>query len=86
MKNKSRTLPDGAYEALEGLKAQAEAAILMMTDKDSGKAKLRLAHSKMSANDSWTRKIIRAIMTSSDKRTIDTVDNVWLEEKFSGAI
>ncbi|MDU8350418.1 hypothetical protein RYA05_00755 [Pseudomonas syringae pv. actinidiae] len=80
-----RTLPDGAYEALKGLKAQAGAAMMLLPgdNKAEGRKALKAAHAQMSANDEWVKKIFKAIMNGDGKTTMDSADEEWLEKTFA---
>lgn len=81
-------LPEGAYAALEGLKAQAGAAIQMFPTNDAetkkqGKAALAVAHGKIAANDQWATKIYRALSVAGGEHTVVSVDDKWLERTFA---
>ncbi|GAB0154690.1 hypothetical protein [Marinobacterium sp. BA1] len=78
-------LPDGAYAALEGLKAQADAAMMMVPGKNKaeGKKALAVAHAKIAANEEWAKKIVNAIMIGDGQKTVATADSEWLERTFT---
>ncbi|MFG6179704.1 hypothetical protein ACGTN6_20940 [Halomonas sp. THAF12] len=80
-----RKLPDGAYAALEGLQGQAKAAMAMLPGQDKAEAKeaLRAAQAKMAANEEWTRKIVKALMSGDGTTTTETADAAWLERTFA---
>jgi RNA-splicing ligase RtcB len=89
---KSNKLPDGAYAALEGLKAQAGAAMLMLPgtpreEAAKGKKALKAAHAQIAANEPWAKKIMNALMKASragDRQiTVVTADAAWLERTFA---
>ncbi|MBD8089095.1 hypothetical protein IFT48_03805 [Pseudomonas fluorescens] len=76
-------LPAGAYAALEGLKAQAKAAMQMFPTCDkatrtAGKKALGAAQATMKANEEWVTMIIK-LMRFEDK-CLDDVDVQWLEK------
>lgn len=81
-------LPEGAYAALEGFKAQAVAAMQMFPTNDTetikqGKKALAVAHGKIAANDQWANKIYQALKASGGEHTVVSVDNKWLERTFA---
>ncbi|EPG9766629.1 hypothetical protein M0K88_004894 [Escherichia coli] len=78
-------LPDGAYEALAGLKAQAGAAMLLLPGNDVAKGKkvLKIAHAQIAANEVWVKKIVSAILGGDVQTTVATADDAWLERTFS---
>lgn len=78
-------LPDGAYAALNGLKAQAGAAMLMLPgrNKAGGKNALANAHAQIAANEVWAKKIVKALMSSGGQTTVDSADAEWLERTFA---
>jgi hypothetical protein len=78
-------LPEGAYAALEGLKAQASAAVRMFPGNNvvEGKKALKTAHAQIAANEVWAKKIMRAILAGDGKTTVETADAAWLERIFS---
>lgn len=78
-------LPDGAYEALAGLKAQAGAAMLMLpgNDVEKGKKALKTAHAQIAANEVWAKKIVSVILSGDGQITVATADDAWLERTFS---
>ncbi|MDH4602323.1 hypothetical protein [Pseudomonas syringae] len=85
-----RKLPESAYAALEGLKAQAGAATLMLPGNDvkEGKKALKTAHAQMAANINWVDKIIKAISAAHSENTeltVVTADAEWLEQTFGEA-
>ncbi|TOA68034.1 hypothetical protein [Vibrio parahaemolyticus] len=77
-----RTMPDAAYLALDALKRQAQAVTAnnMQGDKEA----LHQAQSDMSLVNNWTTAITRKLLSNSDGRTIDTIDEQWLEQQFNG--
>ena len=79
-----RTLPDGAYDALQGLKAQADAAMQMTPGGDKIQAKHALgdAHRLITSNEIWVKRIIKALMHEKGKITVPDATNEWLESKF----
>lgn len=80
MTTPTRKLPAGAYESLQGFKAQAAAATLMIDgDKKKGREDLRAAQKLMSDNPEWTTRIYRALMTHGG---IEQADDTWLERIF----
>ncbi|AXH59615.1 hypothetical protein [Pseudomonas amygdali] len=79
-------LPAGAYAALEGLQAQAKAAMMMYptNDKDTrkaGKQALREAQSTMHVNEAWVSKIMQVLRLHG--KCLDQIDAQWLERKMS---
>ncbi|WP_115855678.1 hypothetical protein [Kushneria indalinina] len=72
----NRKLPDGAYVALEGLQGQAKAAMAMLPGQDKTQAReaLGVAQAKMAANEEWTRKIVKALMSGDGTTTAETAD------------
>lgn len=80
-----RILPDGAYDALKGLKSQAEAAMQMLPggDKTEAKKALNDAHRLISSNQVWVKRIIKALMQEKGEITVPEVTNEWLENRFS---
>lgn len=80
-----RTLPEGAYNALNALKAQAGAAMMLLPgdNKVEGRKALKAAHSDMSANEDWVKKIFKAIMKGDGQTTIVSADAAWLEKTFA---
>lgn len=80
------TLAPGAYAALEGLQAQAKAAMMMYptNDKDTrkaGKQALREAQVIMHANEAWVTKIMQVLRLYG--KCLDEIDAPWLERKMS---
>lgn len=80
-----KLLPEGAYAALEGLKAQADAAMLMLPgeSKTEGEKALAAAHAQIAENAVWARRIVAAIMAGDEKTTVVSVDAEWLERTFA---
>lgn len=81
-------LPEGAYAALEGLKAQAGAAMQMFPTNDGktkadGKKALTVAHGQIAANEQWAKKIYRALSAAGGEHTVVSVDAEWLERTFA---
>ncbi|MFK4136665.1 hypothetical protein ACI2KR_31005 [Pseudomonas luteola] len=76
----TRMLPEGAYLALEGLKAQAKACML---PKDEQKPALAAAQLKMMQNDIWTKTIVKELLKGKNGHTINTIDDQWLEDVFA---
>lgn len=81
---KESRLPSGAYAALEGLKAQAEAAMQMVPTNDkaaraAGKKALGAAQAIMKANEEWVSLIVRVLRLEG--KCLDEVDVQWLERK-----
>jgi len=79
-------LPAGAYAALEGLQAQAKAAMQMYPTNDkntrkAGKKALREAQAIMHANESWVIKIMQVLRLEG--KCLDDVDALWLERKMA---
>lgn len=86
-----RKLPDGAYDALEGLKAQADAAMMTFPTNDAktkakGKKALAVAHDQIAANEQWAKKIHRALIAAGGELTVVSVDTEWLERTFSADV
>ena len=84
--SQATTLPRGAYSALEGLQAQAKAAMMMYptNDKDTrkaGKQALREAQVIMRANEDWVVKIMQVLRLEG--KCLDEIDAPWLERKMS---
>ncbi|WP_326430377.1 hypothetical protein VQ574_20800 (plasmid) [Stutzerimonas frequens] len=80
-------LPEAAYAALDALKAQAGAAMMMLPGKDKteGRTVLAVAHAQMEEHEVWTRKIVRALLSGKGQTNIETVDAEWLVRTFEGA-
>jgi len=78
-------LPEGAYAALAGLKAQAGAAMMMLPGEDltAGKKALAAAHGQIAQHETWAKKIVKALMASKGQTTVDTADAEWLERTFA---
>ena len=86
-----RKLPDGAYAALAGLKAQADAAMMTFPTnnaetKAKGKKALALAHVQIAENEQWATKIYRALRVAGGELTVVSVDAEWLERTFSADV
>lgn len=81
----TQKLPESAYAALAGLKAQAGAAMMMLPGEDlaAGKKALEAAHAQISQNEIWARKIVNAIIAGKGQVTVDTADDEWLERTFA---
>lgn len=81
-------LPEGAYAALEGLKAQADAAMMMLPGGDvaAGKKSLAAAHAQIAQHEAWAKKIIKALMASKGQVTVVTADAKWLEHTFAESV
>lgn len=84
----NRALPEGAYEALEGLKEQATIATELLPS--SGKSEIAdakhrmgVAQAKMAANEDWTKLIVQALMRGDGMVTAATADEHWLERTFA---
>ena len=80
-----RILPDGAYDALQGLKSQADAAMQMLPGGDKIQAKQALsdAHRLIASNEIWVKRIMKALMQEKGKITVPDATNEWLESKFA---
>jgi hypothetical protein len=81
-------LPKGAYAALEGLQAQAAAAIATRPDNDAetvaaGRKRLASAHAQMAKHTVWVNKIVKALMNSKSSVTVQTADAHWLAQTFT---
>lgn len=59
-------LPDSYKQALKALQDQANAAMLMTSDKAAGKAALVDAHRQMAKYDAECRKIVRLVMQGAE--------------------
>lgn len=81
-------LPNGAYEALDGLKEAAIIRSKMNLKKDDphAKALLRAAHRKALKNPIWTKKIMAAINSDDCYISRFTMSYLWLEQKFSSEL
>lgn len=85
--NRSTSLPESAYEALEGIKGQAKAAALMLSahlsggDDSSAREALIVAQDLMAANEIWVYLILDA-MEGADI-SVDELNIEWLEKTFS---
>lgn len=81
----TQKLPEGAYAALAGLKAQAGAAMMMLPGEDqaAGRKALAAAHVQISQNEAWAKKIVKALMAGKEQATVDTADAEWLERTFA---
>lgn len=80
------TLPPAAFAALEGLQAQAKAAMMMFPTNDketrkAGKQALREAQVIMRANEAWVLKITQFLRLHG--KCLDEIDAPWLERKMS---
>ncbi len=81
----TQRLPDGAYAALAGLKAQAGAALIMLPGEDigAGRKALAAAHAQIAQHEDWAKKIVKALMASKGQITVETADSEWLERAFA---
>lgn len=80
----TKKLPESAYAALAGLKAQAGAAMMMLPGEDlaAGKKALAAAHAQIAQNETWAKKIVKELMAGNGQTTADTADDEWLERTF----
>lgn len=81
-------LPRGAYAALEGLKAQAEAITATLPGSDpktavAGRKALSAAHRQMTENRAWVSKIFTALVNDKSGITVQTADADWLAQTFT---
>lgn len=77
-------LPAGAYAALEGLQAQAKAAMQMYPTNDkaqraAGKKALGAAQAIMKANEEWVTLIMNVLRLEG--KCLDEIDAQWLVRK-----
>ena len=84
--NNSTPLPESAYAAIEGIKAQAHAAALMFDAHSSGaddsipKEALIIAQDLMAINEIWVYLILDAMEVENS--TVDNLSINWLEATF----
>lgn len=78
-----RALPEQAYNALKGLKGQAQAVKKQIADQSVCRKDLVEARKLMSASQPWTSAIVNKLLANKDGLTIDDIDEAWLERVFA---
>ncbi|WP_338924494.1 hypothetical protein V0M98_33305 (plasmid) [Pseudomonas silesiensis] len=78
-----KILPEQAYEALKGLKAQVAAVNDQIEKRHQCRKALSEAHQVMEENEPWTSAIVRKLMINKEGLTIEAVDDAWLEKVFA---
>jgi len=78
-----RVLPEQAYNALRGLKGQAQAVNKQIAEKNNCRKDLVEAQKLMSASQPWTSAITKKLLTNKEGVTIEDIDDAWLERVFA---
>lgn len=78
-----RVLPEQAYNALRGLKGQAQAVNKQIAENNKCRKDLVEAQKLMSASQPWTSAIMKKLLANKEGLTIDDIDDAWLERVFA---
>jgi hypothetical protein len=77
-----KILPEQAYNALRGLKAQAAAVNEQIEQGHQCRKALGEAQRLMAANQPWTSAIVKKLSNSKDGLSVEEIDDAWLEKIF----
>jgi hypothetical protein len=78
-----KSLPEQAYNALKGLKAQAAAVNDQIEKGHQCRKALSEAQQLMAASQPWTSAIVKKLMSSKEPLSVEDVDDAWLEKVFA---
>lgn len=78
-----KILPEQAYNALRGLKAQAAAVNEQIAQGNNCRRAMSEAQQLMAASQPWTSLIVKRITSYKEGLSVEDIDDAWLEKTFA---
>jgi hypothetical protein len=78
-----KILPEQAYNALKGLKAQAAAVNDQIQKPHQCRKALSEAQQLMAVSQPWTSAIVKKLSNSKEGLSVEDIDDAWLEKVFA---